>query len=88
MDFAIMQSPRKSEQKKNHILKGFEFAETDVVGQGNFADVFLGKETATKKPVAIKRVIKKKIIKNPKLVAGMKTEVNIMSRGDLDHTHV
>lgn len=69
-------------------LKNFEFSEKNFLGEGNFAAVFKGKNIKTGEEVAIKRIVKKKIDIEPKLVQGMKTEVEIMTRQDVDHSHL
>ena len=69
-------------------IKNFEFNESNMIGAGAFAEVFLGRDTLTNKEVAIKRVLKKKIENKVKLSNGLKTEINIMSRNDIGHDHI
>lgn len=81
-----MQKPADNE---NWIfLKNYKFSEKNLLGNGAYAEVFLGIEIDSNKKVAIKRILKKKIDFEPKLVAGMKTEVDIMKSKEISHNHV
>lgn len=66
----------------------FENPFTSCLHPSDLSQVFKGRDIHSKKEVAVKRVLKKKIDHQVKLWRGLKTEVNILSRNDIDRHHI
>lgn len=79
---------QQEKQNLTFLKQDFVFSEDNLLGKGAYAHVFLGRNTKTNEEVAVKRIIKKKIDLQEKLLQGIKTEILIMTRSDLEHTHL
>eukprot|EP00689_Sawyeria_marylandensis_P003771 EC826415.1.p1 GENE.EC826415.1~~EC826415.1.p1 ORF type:complete len:140 (+),score=65.21 EC826415.1:52-471(+) len=85
----IENSEKKINSSEVPLLKGkFSYFKDKVLGQGNFATVFLGKNNLENVEVAVKRIEKNKIINEPKLYQCLQIEMKTMYRKDIDRSHL